>query len=101
MSARHKVVEAGFICCRGQDLVIASLLVLMVHLLLTVPITAQVSAEDWIKSYELSVNGSDVPALLAYENATYIDPENVNAWINKAIRRNKPENLSLLGRESK
>lgn len=85
MSARHKVAEARFICCRGHDLVIASLLLLMALLVLTVSINAQENAEDWLKKgYELSSNGSDEKALLAYENAISIDPENTIAWINKA-----------------
>jgi len=85
LSARHKVAEAGFLCCRGHDLAIASLLLLMVLLVLTVSINAQESAEDWLKKgYELSSNGSDEKALLAYENAISIDPENTIAWINKA-----------------
>jgi superkiller protein 3 len=57
----------------------------MALLVLTVSINAQESAEDGLKKgYELSSNGSDEKALLAYENAISIDPKNANAWINKA-----------------
>lgn len=39
----------------------------------------------WLKKgYELSANGSNEQALQSYEKAIQIDPENANAWINKA-----------------
>ena len=48
------------------------------------------TAQSWLKkAYDLSANGSDEQALVAYEKAIQIDGRNGLAWINKAYSLTK------------